>query len=165
MLDAVKPLALQLESSGRLFTEAIRDFPADAWEVRLGAGTTNHAAFLALHLLDARCYILRSLGAEARHDFEERTEGARSLEDIAEYPSVDEILGAWKQLVAKTGPVLDAVTTAKLAGDAPFAFPIDDDTVLGMLSFLVQHEAYHVGQLGMIRRAHRLAPLFPRPPA
>lgn len=164
MLDTLSPIALQLEASGRLFTDAIRDFPADAWESRLGGDTTNHAAFLALHLLDARCYILRSLGVDARHDFQDRTEGARELEDIPEYPGVEEILSAWETVSAKTGPALEEVTPETLASEAPFAFPIEDDTVLGMLAFLTQHEAYHVGQLGMIRRAHGLAPLFGRPP-
>ena len=31
-------------------------------------------------------------------------------------------------------------------------FPIDDESVLGGISFLVGHEAYHIGQLSILRK-------------
>ena len=31
-------------------------------------------------------------------------------------------------------------------------FPLGDSTELGLLAFLVQHDSYHVGQMGFIRR-------------
>lgn len=99
-----------------------------------------------------------------RHGFEDRTAEARELDDIPDFPTVDEILGAWERVSAELGPALEEMTAEALASDAPFSFPVDDDTLLGMLAFLTQHEVYHVGQIGMIRRAHGLAPLFGRPP-
>jgi len=31
-------------------------------------------------------------------------------------------------------------------------FPIDDSTSLGLITFLAQHEFYHIGQLAFLRR-------------
>jgi len=31
-------------------------------------------------------------------------------------------------------------------------FPISDTTALGMITFLTQHDSYHIGQVGFLRR-------------
>ena len=164
MLDAVRPIALQLDASGRQFRDAVTDLPPDVWESRLGEESTNHPAYVALHLLDARCFLLRSLDVDAYHGFEALTREARKLEDIATYPGPEEILHAWDAVSEGLEPALESVTEERLAGSSPHPFPISDDTVLGVLAFLAQHEAYHVGQLGLMRRAHGLSPLFPPAP-
>lgn len=164
MLDSVRPLALQLDASGRQFEEAVHDFPPDAWIGRLGEEATNHAAYVALHLLDARRFLLHSLGTEIRHGFEALTEQARRLEDITEYPTPEQILSVWRRTTQKLPEALASVDDEALSGASPHRFPIDDDSLLGLIAFLAQHEAYHVGQLGMIRRAHGLSGLFPQPP-
>lgn len=154
MLDAIRPIALQLEVTSGQLENALEDIGDDAWETRLGEQPTNHAAFISLHVLDARCFLLRSLGVDVQHGFEALTENARRLEDIAEYPPVGEILEAWQRVSEKLAPALEAMTTEALANTSPHPFPIDDETMLGLLAFLSQHEAYHMGQLGIIRRAH-----------
>jgi len=158
MLDTLKPIGLQLEAGGRQFRNAISDIPEAGWLERM-AGVTNHAAFLALHVLDARCYILKLTGVEVLHGFEEAGKNADRLEDIAHFPRSDSILEAWERVAARTAPALDEVTAEALEAPAPRQFPVDDPTLLGALSFLAQHEAYHVGQLGLIRRAIGLPPL------
>lgn len=165
MLDQLHPLALQLDASAALLERALADFPADAWVSRFGEESTNHAAFIALHLLDARCFLVRSTGVEMHHAFEALAEDARRLEDITRYPEAHEILEDWRKAAATTRPALEALTAADLASPSPQRFPIDDETMLGLVAFLAQHEAYHVGQLGMIRRAQGLSPLFGGGPA
>lgn len=160
MLDAIRPIALQLEVSGTQLEKALEDIGEDAWEARLGQEPTNHAAFIALHVLDARCFLLRSLGVDAQHGFEALTENARRLEDITEYPSSSEILDVWSRIRGELGSALEAMTADALAATSPHRFPIDDETMLGLLAFLAQHEAYHVGQLGIIRRAHGRSGLY-----
>jgi len=48
--------------------------------------------------------------------------------------------------------VLGALTTERLDEPAPQRFPIDDETVLGEIAFLVQHDSYHIGQVALLRR-------------
>jgi uncharacterized damage-inducible protein DinB len=46
----------------------------------------------------------------------------------------------------------EELTDADLAAKAPFQFPVDDDTILGVIAFMAMHESYHIGQLSAIRR-------------
>jgi uncharacterized damage-inducible protein DinB len=158
MEDRLKPLALQLELNERLFLNAIQDFPQDRWLRRLEE-TANHAAFLALHLLDARCFMLRLLGLAVFHGFEEVGEDATRLEDISEFPPPMAVAESWRRVNSDVGSALEEMDPEALESRAPNEFPVDDITVFGAIAFLVQHEAYHLGQLGIIRRAVGLAPL------
>jgi len=158
MLDVLKPLAIQFELNGRQLLNAIEDMPADVWLRRLGE-RSNHPAFLALHLLDARCFLLGLLGAPAPHGFEDVGKDATRLEDIPVFPSSAEIAEVWRRVSEDLPSVLEAVGNEQLAAMAPHDFPVGDSTVLGAIAFLAQHEAYHLGQLGLIRRAGGMAPL------
>jgi hypothetical protein len=158
MEDRLKPLALQLELNERLFLNAIGDFPQDLWLRRL-EDTANHAAFLALHLLDARCFMVRLLGISVFHGFEEVGEDATRLEDIADFPPPMAVAESWRRVNSDVGSALEGMDPEVLKSRAPHEFPVEDPTVFGAIAFLAQHEAYHLGQLGIIRRAVGLAPI------
>lgn len=158
MLEVLRPIAMQLELNGRLFLNAIGDMPRDVWMTRLGE-RSNHPAFLALHLLDARCFILGLLGVPVSHGFEEVGKDATRLEDIPDFPGPAEILAAWQRVGEGLPSALERVEIERLEGAAPHDFPVVDSSVLGAVAFLAQHEAYHLGQLGLIRRARGMAPL------
>ena len=63
----------------------------DAAAQKILAPDTNHAAFLVLHLVDARCFLLKMLGEEVEHPFGDEYEGAKSIDDIERVPTVDEL--------------------------------------------------------------------------
>jgi len=39
-----------------------------------------------------------------------------------------------------------------LQGQSEQQLPTDDRTLLGAISFLLHHESYHIGQMGLLRR-------------
>ena len=41
--------------------------------------------------------------------------------------------------------------------EVDFVFPFEDTTLLGGIGFLLHHEAYHIGQLALLRRIHRMS--------
>jgi hypothetical protein len=86
------------------------------------------------------------------------------VEDIEEYPSTEEILESWDRVSDILMRQLEAADTATLAAEPPFRFPVNDETVLGGVAFLAHHEGYHLGQLGLIRKALGLPSLPFRPP-
>ena len=47
---------------------------------------------------------------------------------------------------------LGSLTPERLATPSPQRFPVDDGTLLGGLAYLVQHDAYHIGQVALLRR-------------
>ncbi|MGD8361423.1 MAG: DinB family protein [Gemmatimonadota bacterium] len=157
------PLSLQFRAATRQFRDALGDLSSEHALTRIN-GTTNHAAYIALHVLDARCYVIRLLGGECSHGFEAASEGARGVEDIEEYPSLAEILDSWDRVSEILMRQLESADETALAAEPPFRFPVDDETVLGAVSFLAHHEGYHLGQLGLIRKALGLSSLPFRAP-
>ena len=158
METSLYPLALQFKAATLQFRDALQDLSPDQTLERIH-GITNHAAYIALHLLDARCFVIRLLGGECSHGFESATEGARSVGDIEAYPAVQEILDAWDRVSELLTGRLEEADGGVLGADPPFRFPVKDETVLGAMAFLAHHEGYHLGQLGLIRRALGLGPL------
>lgn len=136
--------------------------PRDAWLHR--PGEANHVAFLAVHLVGARYYAVKFLGGSAADPLENYHERARSIDEIAVFPPVAEVLAAW----AAAGPPLmaglDEATTDFLDGASGLPFPTPGPSRLDALAFLAQHEAYHLGQMGLLRRVVGLpAAEWPRP--
>jgi uncharacterized damage-inducible protein DinB len=114
---------------------------------------TNSAAFLALHLIDTRHWLAKSIGAAATNPFEGITRGAKGIDDIEVFPSLDAMRTEWKSVTGAVRARLAALTTADLAQAAPAKLPaVDDPSLLGLLAFAMQHDAYHVGQLALLRK-------------
>lgn len=149
---SVVPLKRTLDLNTRLFLSCIDGVRDEAALERPG-GRTNHIAFLAVHLLDARCYLARGAGLEAECPFKDVLEGAQGVEDIEDYPSLDAVREAWEDVSLRLSAHLETLTDADLEAKAGADFPIEGGgTVLGMLAFLTQHDSYHVGQIALLRR-------------
>ncbi len=54
---------------------------------------------------------------------------------------------------------VSAAELDSLAAEAPFATPMGHNDTASVLSFLHVHEAYHIGQLVLIRRLQEMAGL------
>lgn len=136
--------------------------PHVAWLER--SGEANHLAFLAVHLTGARYYIVKFLGGSADDPLERYHEKARSIDDIAEFPPPAEVLEAWDDVAPLLDGALLEAEPAFLDGDSGLPFPAPGPTRLDALGFLAQHEAYHLGQMCLVRRIHGLpAAEWPRP--
>lgn len=112
---------------------------------------TNSLAFIACHLVDARAFLARLVGAEAPAPFPQ-LENARHIDEVSELPPLAEIQSPWSDygdLVSARFEVLDA---EELDSETPQQFPIGNRTLLGAVAFLVSHEAYHIGQMALLRK-------------
>ncbi|MFW6089026.1 MAG: DinB family protein [Gemmatimonadota bacterium] len=128
--------------------------PHAAWLER--SGEANHLAFLAVHLTGARYYVVKFLGGGARDPLERYHEKARSIDDIAEFPPPAEVLDAWDEVAPLLDAALARATSDFLDDASGLPFPAPGPTRLDALTFLAQHEAYHLGQMCLIRRIHGL---------
>ena len=109
----------------------------------------NHMLWIAGHLAHNRATMANLLGSDIESPLAVFNE---ALDVGAAYPGLDEVL---EFHTVATHALLDQIPLADealLTGPAPFEFPINDKTMLGTLGFFAQHEAYHVGQLGLLRR-------------
>lgn len=116
------------------------------------AGGGNSIIFLAAHLTDTRHFLAARMGQPVPNPMARYLAEARSIEDITEWPSLTEIRNAWCQVSAHLKSAFAAVSAADLARENAHRFPISDSSRLGMIAFLVQHDAYHVGQMAFLRR-------------
>lgn len=114
-------------------------------------GGGNSAAFLAAHLTDSRYFLAERLGHPLQNPLTPYLAGARGIEEIRSWPSLDEIRSAWLAVSKHLHAVLESLTDADLARPNAHRFPLTDTTQLGLIAFLVQHDSYHLGQAAFLR--------------
>ena len=152
MNPVVRPLVQTLELNTRLLLNALDGIDEEAARKRPNE-RTNHVLFLACHLVDARHYLARSLGLASESPFKAMLDGAKGIDDVKEFPALEEVREAWKDVGERLSRYVAELEDADLEKSAPFAFPIEGGgTTLGCLAFLVQHDSYHLGQVALLRR-------------
>jgi uncharacterized damage-inducible protein DinB len=145
------PLLEMLHLNTRLFRNCLAGLDDPDAQER-PSDCINSAAFVAAHLADSRYYILSLLGGSQASPLEGAGGGFNDITKVTSYPPVTEILAAWSGVADLLDQRLKSMTTAEL--DAPIepGFLIENQTLLGVLTFMVQHDSYHLGQLGLLRK-------------
>ncbi|NIM49132.1 MAG: DUF664 domain-containing protein [Gemmatimonadales bacterium] len=151
MDSRVTPLVDILRLNTRLFRNCLDGLTDEQASLRPSAAT-NSAAFVAAHLADARFYLLKVLGVEHPSPLADYLAGARSIDDVKQCPTLAQTHYAWTTAGRLLRDRLEQMTAADLDAPVTTQFPMPDATVLGALTFLVQHESYHIGQLALFRK-------------
>jgi len=112
---------------------------------------TNSMIFIALHVLDARCFILTQIGLKTKNPFGKYVDWAKTIDEIITYPKLKKVLSEWKRIDRILVEELNGINSRKLNSDQQFEFP-DGKKIINMLAFLAAHESYHVGQISFIRK-------------
>ena len=163
----VAPLAEILRLDTRLVLNCV-DGMTDAQLAARPAPPANGVAFLVAHLADTRHALLALLGTAADNPLAPYVASAHGIDDVAALPARAELLDAWRDVAERLDRRLAELDAAALDAPAPQRFPVDDASTLGAVAFLVQHDAFHVGQLALLRRIHGLPAMrygAPRPAA
>jgi uncharacterized damage-inducible protein DinB len=147
----VASLADILRLNTKLFRNCL-DGLTDEVARRRPSPTTNSAAFVAAHVADSRYFLLRIVGTDRPSPLRRYLEGAKTIDDVKELPTLAEVQEAWTAASHALREALDGLSAEALGGPAKVRFPAADQTMLGALTFLVQHDSYHVGQLSLLRR-------------
>jgi uncharacterized damage-inducible protein DinB len=168
-MDAqVGPLAALYQLNTDLLLNCLEGMSDSESQTRLGAGG-NSITFLAAHLTDSRHFLVARLGHPLPNPLARYIADVRSIDEITEWPSLDEIRSAWVAVSAHLQSVLSGLTSAELVESNVHRFPMEDTSRLGMIAFMVQHDSYHLGQIGFIRRQLGKTPMsyarHPRPVA
>jgi uncharacterized damage-inducible protein DinB len=150
MEPAAAPLATILELDTDLLLNCLADL-TEAESLAQLPGGGNSLMFLAAHLTDTRHYLATWLGRPLDNPVAACLAGARTIADIRSWPSLDQIRTAWIEVGRHV-----VTTLADAGADAlgeTLTHPLSlDGTRLGLVAFLVQHDAYHVGQAAFLRR-------------
>lgn len=151
MEPQVAPLHAILELNTDLMLNCLDGISDDQARQRL-AGGGNTLAFLAAHLTDTRHFLAARLGQPLANPLSRYLAEASSIEDIVEWPSLDEQRGWWRGISRHLGAVVASRTPEQLRRADVHRFPMEDSSELGLIAFLVQHDSYHTGQMAFLRR-------------
>lgn len=116
-------------------------------------GRSNNILFVAAHLVDSRTWTAGILGLDIPAPFGGALKYGTSIEDLPELPDLEEVIDEWKAVSALLEASLAVVTPEELGTPSTTRFPVSDHSLAGSLAFLLHHEAYHIGQLALLRRA------------
>jgi uncharacterized damage-inducible protein DinB len=147
----VRPLATLYDLNTDLLLNCLEGLSDADAQRQLQAGG-NSITFLAEHLTDCRHFLVARLGQTLVNPIARYVADVQSINDISEWPTLGEIRTAWLAVSSHLQTVLSGLTAAELAEPNVHRFPLEDTTRLGMVAFLAQHDSYHLGQIGFIRR-------------
>ena len=145
------PLAETLALNTRLFTNCLAGLSDEQAHVRFG-DHANHAAFVAAHMVESRVWGLSLLGVTFDNPLAPALAGARTLDEVKDPLPLDVTRAAWTSVSEALQTALESATADQLAAECKMPIPGVTQTVLGVLAFVVQHDAYHLGQLSLLRR-------------
>ncbi len=151
MEDRVAPLAAIFELNTDLLLNCLEGV-SDAEAQQCLAGGGNSIAFLAAHLTDTRHFLVKRLGNPLPNPLTRYLADAQGIADIREWPALSEIRAGWLAVSAHLQATLGKLTAGDLSQSDIHRFPVSDTTKVGMITFLAQHDSYHVGQMGFLRR-------------
>jgi hypothetical protein len=146
----VEPITELLRLNTLLFRNCLVGMTEEA-SFRRPTPTTNHAAFIAAHVADSRYFLLKILGVEQPSPLEPYIGSAQRLDDVRQWPTLGETHAAWTRAGHALRDRLAAMKGAELDAPCQPAFLGEGTSRLSGLSFLAQHEAYHIGQLSLLR--------------
>ncbi len=141
----------QLNLQTRLFKNSLADIKDEDAKKEIVPGT-NNTSWLAGHSVSTRYGLAGMFGAQVSEPYPELFAHQKGMDHSIEYPSISDLTKDWDSISEIVIAKLNTLTDEDLSGPLPFQLPIADTTKKGYLSFITHHEAYTIGQLGLLRR-------------
>ena len=151
MLAQFESAATTFAHGDRAFDRLVGDFTAQDWAVRDAAG--HDPRWIAGHLAATRNRAAALMGwPVAGAPWEAAFGRGTSPADLPADLDMASVLAAFHAAGAAMASGWEALTVEAMAVPLGRTLPDGSDTVGGAIRFLAWHEAYHLGQLGLLRR-------------
>lgn len=160
MHDSIAALAEGFRVSTNLYLKALHGLDDEALFTRIN-GTANPIIWIAGHLVQFRSRLTVVLGGAQREISwaGQFVTGSRPG-NPSEYPPIGEITAAWREVSADTEACFERLTGEQLLALPPVRVATPDGSLRGAIALFAFHDAYHIGQMGLIRRALGHGPLI-----
>lgn len=112
---------------------------------------TNHIAWIAGHIVSSRFAITNLLGLNTMEPYPGLFEHGKGIDQNAEYPPISNQLNAWDEITPQLIEKLKSTSDEELDAKGPFNVPTGNK-IGQIINFFAHHEAYHIGQLGILRK-------------
>tara|TARA_R100001143_G_scaffold63594_1_gene73160 strand:+ start:15437 stop:15922 length:486 start_codon:yes stop_codon:yes gene_type:complete len=158
----MNPLITQYNLHHRLYNNVLDGFTEDECNQRLDHyPEINHVKYLAGHLLNSQYGIVMIAGLKPETKWNElfAVMGQSEAKDDIPYPHIDEIKAEWNKFYEPTLSGLKKLTTNDLNQKPPAPFDQVSESVGQLWAFISHHQAYHIGQIGILRRAFGKEPM------
>ena len=156
---SLAPVALQFRDTTRLYGRALDGVTRDALLTRPGP-RSNPLLWVAGHLVQQRTRLLGALGPARQIPWDDIFGTGSIIGDLRVYPGIGELEAVWRSSTDELLRRLQRIGGAELTAPSPEWLRTQDGTLLGALSFAALHEAYHIGQMGFIRKWLGLDAIF-----
>lgn len=157
-----KPLLTQFDLHQRLYNNVLDGFTDTETNQRLyGDSNINHVKYLAGHLLNSQygLALLANVDADVKWNELFAVMGQSEAKDNADYPDINAIKEEWNRLYTPIREGLNKLTTHELNQTPPAPFDQVADSSGQLWAFLNHHIAYHIGQIGILRRGFGKQPM------
>ncbi len=158
MLSSLKPLDTILNLNRRLLKNAVEEIDDELAEKRINQNTSS-IKFLLCHILDARYFLASIVGNNDVCPFKDVFEKVQTIEEFNQYPSILNLMESFEDISEKISVQFSIISNNDITKQLKNKFPIEDRSVLGGITFLVEHESFHIGQIGFIRKYFGLNPI------
>ncbi len=158
MHSSLKPLETILVLNTRLIKNAVDEIDDELAEKRISQNT-NSIKFLLCHIVDARFFLAGIMGLSEICPFKDIFDKVQKIEEFNQYPPMDSLMNSFENITSKISVQFIKLDNEAILKQLTNKFPIEDRTVLGGITFLLEHESYHIGQIGFIRKYFGLNPI------
>lgn len=156
-------LLTQFNLHHRLYNNVLAGFTDEETNRRLHGDTNiNHVKYLAGHILNSQygiALLANTSSVEPKWNDLFAGAGQSEAKDNFEYPSIETIKAEWNAIHDPIRNKLDTLTPDFLTQKPPA--PMDEfaESRGELWAFLNHHVAYHIGQIGILRRGFGKEPM------
>jgi len=149
----VQPISQIMAVSTRLFRKALEGADAAMLRRRLEP-SANSMHWIAGHATVVRARFSAGLGRPHELEWNQHFRRGGTNDTEAQWPAIETIVAAWDAIDPILQQRLSELTAEDLAATSNgVGF---DGTMNGLIQLMAFHDAYHVGQLGYLRRVSGL---------
>lgn len=155
-------LLIQFDLHHRLFNNVLDGFSDEETNQRLnGYLQINHVKYLAGHLLNSQYGLATTVGLNPVIKWDElfAVMGMSEAKDGINYPDIEEIKLEWNNLYQPLRKKLEGLEYENLEEIPPAPFDQVAANVGQLWAFINHHMAYHIGQIGILRRGFGKEPM------
>jgi hypothetical protein len=158
----MKPLLIQFDLHHRLYNNVLEGFSDQETNQRLHNNPQiNPVKYLAGHLLNSQygLALMAGLNPEVKWNELFAVMGQSEARDNYPYPPLEEVLMEWNQLHEPLRKMLSGLDTENLKEKPPAPFDQVAESKEELWAFINHHIAYHIGQIGILRRGFGKQPM------
>lgn len=151
-----KQLITQFNLHHLLFNNVLDGFSDSETNQRLNSHPkVNHIKYLAGHLLNSQYGLagIAGLDVEVKWNDLFAVMGQSEAKDNISYPHIDEIKYEWNTMHEDIHSGLENLSLEALETTPPAPFDQVSDSIGDLWAFINHHQGYHIGQIGLLRRA------------